>query len=52
MSTANGIYELDKNIPIPLYYQLKQCIVKAIQGNTLQVGDAIPTEVEYRGRVL
>lgn len=42
--------KLDKNTPIPLYFQLKGIILSDIQDNSFSVGDAIPTEnelVEY-----
>lgn len=35
---------IDKNIPVPLYYQLKQHLLEHIK--TSQVGDHIPTEAE------
>lgn len=37
---------IDKNTPVPMYYQLKNIILKAIKENQLQSGDAIPTEIE------
>lgn len=37
---------LDKNTPIPLYYQLKSIILNDIRDNNFAVGDAIPTENE------
>lgn len=37
---------LDKNTPIPLYYQLKNIILSDIQDNCFSVGDSIPTENE------
>ena len=42
--------KLDKNTPIPLYFQLKGTILSDIQDNCFSVGDTIPTEnelVEY-----
>lgn len=39
-------YCLDKNTPVPLYYQLKQCIIRMIEEGILQVGDMLPTENE------
>ncbi|SIT73219.1 GntR family transcriptional regulator [Edaphobacillus lindanitolerans] len=38
--------KLDKSVPIPLYFQLKELILKQIQDGTYQVEDAIPTEKE------
>ncbi|NLX70494.1 MAG: GntR family transcriptional regulator [Clostridiales bacterium] len=40
-------FKLDKNIPIPLYYQLKQQIIREITNNRLKPGDSIPTEEEF-----
>lgn len=40
-------YTLDKNIPVPLYYQLKQTILSEIQNGNAKSGDAIPTEDQY-----
>lgn len=37
---------LDKNTPIPLYFQLKNIILNDIQDNHFSVGDSIPTENE------
>lgn len=37
---------IDKNIPIPLYYQLKQVILQKIEQGELKPGDSIPTEIE------
>lgn len=37
-------HELDKSIPIPLYYQLKTIIDSEIQKGSYQPGDLIPTE--------
>ncbi|QKI81543.1 GntR family transcriptional regulator [Kroppenstedtia eburnea] len=38
--------KLDKYVPIPLYFQLKEIILKKIRDGTYQVEDAIPTEKE------
>ncbi|MBA4493242.1 GntR family transcriptional regulator [Paenactinomyces guangxiensis] len=37
---------LNKNIPIPLYYQLKQWLTEQIERGELRPGDAIPSERE------
>jgi len=37
---------IDKTIPIPLYYQLKNIVLTEIQNGTYQQGDLIPTEKE------
>ena len=41
---------IDKNTPIPLYFQLMQNIKRAIDSGELIPGDAIPTEVELMER--
>lgn len=38
---------IDKNTPIPLYYQLKEIILKKIKDGEINPGDLIPTEVEF-----
>ena len=38
--------EIDRNSPIPMYYQLKSLILKEINNGRLKVGDCIPTEAE------
>jgi GntR family transcriptional regulator len=38
--------KLDKNIPIPLYYQLKKQILTLIKNITIQEGDMLPPENE------
>jgi len=37
---------LDKSVPIPLYFQLKELLLKKIKTGVYQVGDSIPTEKE------
>jgi multiple sugar transport system substrate-binding protein len=37
---------IDRNVPIPAYYQLKKLIKEQIQEGTLQPGERIPTEAE------
>ncbi len=37
---------LDKNIPVPLYYQLKQIILNQIETGSLKIGDMLPTELQ------
>lgn len=37
---------LDRNIPVPLYFQLKNIILEDIKNRCFSVGDAIPTENE------
>lgn len=38
--------KLDKSVPVPLYYQLKNIIYEEIRNGNYRVGDAIPTENE------
>ncbi|MCL2864730.1 MAG: GntR family transcriptional regulator [Lachnospiraceae bacterium] len=38
--------KLNKSIPVPLYFQLKELIMKEIKGGTYKSGDLIPTENE------
>lgn len=42
------IYEirLDKNVPIPLYYQLKEQVLAMIKSSSLKDGDMLPSESE------
>ncbi len=42
-----GKKKLDKNIPVPLYFQLKELIVEAIQDGTYSRDNLIPTEKEF-----
>lgn len=39
-----GDKKLDKNVPIPLYFQLKELLVAAIKDGTFKKGCLIPTE--------
>lgn len=39
-------YQIDKNLPLPLYYQLKQIIMNSIDEGIYQEDTAIPTEFE------
>ncbi len=38
--------KLDKSVPIPLYFQLKELILQQIKEGFYKVGDSIPTEKE------
>ncbi len=38
--------DIDRTIPTPLYFQLKQILKDAIESNELKIGEAIPTEME------
>lgn len=42
----DSFLKVDKGIPVPLYYQVKQGILRAIQEGALKVEDMIPTEAE------
>ena len=46
MTTVFNEITLDKNIPIPLYYQLKQQILSMIEAGKLVEGDMLPPENE------
>ncbi len=39
-------YRIDKDNHLPLYYQLKQIIIKMIKNEELEEHDALPTEKE------
>lgn len=39
-----NLITLDKNVPIPLYYQLKKQILDMIENSTLKSGDMLPAE--------
>lgn len=39
-------YIIDKSLPLPLYYQLKQIIINSIDDNIYKEDEAIPTERE------
>ena len=43
---ADGKFLIDKESPIPLYYQVKQFLVSKIKAKEYSPGDAIPTESE------
>ena len=40
------MFEIDKSVPIPLYYQLKEMIKKKIESGEFKPGDRLPTEQE------
>ena len=44
MSTTS----IERESPIPLYYQLKQLLVERIKHNELQPGDIFPTEEQLQ----
>ena len=41
-----GFIQIDKYSPVPLYEQLKACLIKAIRNGTLTPGQKLPTEDE------
>ena len=41
---------IDRTVPTPLYFQLKQILNQAIESGELQIGRAIPTEMELMDR--
>lgn len=38
--------ELNKKVPVPLYYQLKQLLLEEIQSGNFSENDCLPTEIE------
>lgn len=40
-------YKLNKDIPIPLYYQIKRMILNDLSSGKLKEGDPLPTETEF-----
>jgi len=40
------MFKIDKSVPIPIYYQLKECIKEKIRSGEFKPGDRIPTEQE------
>lgn len=40
-------YRLNKDIPIPLYYQIKRMILNDLSSGKLKEGDPLPTETEF-----
>ncbi len=39
--------DIDRSVPIPIYFQLKSLIEKKIEQNEYRPGDRLPTEAEY-----
>jgi GntR family transcriptional regulator len=46
MKQAFNTVRLDKNIPVPLYYQLKKQVLTLIENAVIREGDMLPTESE------
>lgn len=40
---------IDKTVPVPLYYQLKSLILSEIKKGNLKEGDCLPTEMQMVG---
>ncbi len=40
-------YTIDKNSPIPLYFQIKEIMIELIKNETYQPGEKLPTEAEF-----
>lgn len=40
-------YKLNKDVPIPLYYQLKQAILSKIISGEIRVDECLPTEMDF-----
>ena len=38
--------EINKNSPLPLYYQLKESILNAVKNKEFEVGERLPSERE------
>ncbi|MCI8836901.1 MAG: GntR family transcriptional regulator [Hungatella sp.] len=47
MDLKEESYKLNKEIPIPLYYQIKRIILNDLSSGKLKEGDALPTETEF-----
>ena len=41
------LYNLNKSSPVPMYFQIKQEIIKLINNKTYVTGDQLPTELEF-----
>src|SRR5947199_363357 len=46
----NEMIRLDRNNPVPLYYQLRQALLEEIRRNDLKAGDQLPTELDIERR--
>lgn len=47
MDLREDKYRLNKDIPIPLYYQIKRMILNDLSSGKLKEGDPLPTETEF-----
>lgn len=41
------LYQVDKSSPVPMYFQIKQEIIKLIKSNIYATGEQLPTEMEF-----
>lgn len=41
------IFKIDKQSPVPMYFQIRKEIIKAIKSGVYKVGDRLPTELEF-----
>lgn len=41
------VFKVDKNSPVPMYFQIRKAIIKAIKNDIYKVGDQLPTELEF-----
>ena len=42
-------YQLDRDVPIPLYFQIKEMLLRDIHNGVYAMGDQIPTEFALQG---
>ena len=47
MNLQEERFKLNKDIPIPLYYQVKRMILNELASGNLQLGDKLPAETEF-----
>lgn len=47
MDLREARYKLNRDVPIPLYYQVKKIILSDLANGTLKQGDKLPAEVEF-----
>ena len=47
MDLNEARFKLNKDIPIPLYYQVKRMVLNEIANGNLKLGDKLPAEIEF-----
>ena len=47
MDLNEARFKLNKDIPIPLYYQVKRMVLNEIANGNLKLGDKLPAESEF-----